>query len=170
MSTNFWSYSVLVLGFGSILELENKLNIFDRSQCELSLLLLNLLTRYFGDKCIEFSPSCSVCDPYAFSLYSLLYTLLQLVLVSSDSHTFLWAKSFNMDALAMKLWVHLLLHTSCSASAKTVNNFNKDERYVLMLSKPVCIQGLDDISKPQGERGRKLTGKRTTSWKTLMRA
>jgi len=35
----FWSDSVLVLGFGSILESENKLNIFDRSQCELIIVI-----------------------------------------------------------------------------------------------------------------------------------
>ncbi len=53
---------------------------------------------------------------------------------------------------------------------KIVNSFYKDERYVLMLSKLVCILGLKDIFKPQGKGGRKLTGKGTTSWNTLMPA
>ncbi len=34
---------------------------------------------------------------------------------------------------------------------KIVNSFYKDERYVLMLSKLVCILGLKDISKPPGK-------------------
>lgn len=104
MSTNFWSYSLFrFLGFGSILELENKLNIFDRFQCELSLLLLNLLTRYFGDvwsflRVVQF-----VTLMLFLTLHSLLYTLLQLLIVSSDSQTFLWANSFNMDAFCYEI-------------------------------------------------------------------
>lgn len=46
-------------------------NIFDRSQYELSLLLLNLLTGFIGGKCMVFSPRCSGCDPYTFSYSSL---------------------------------------------------------------------------------------------------
>lgn len=69
--------------------MENKLNIFDRFQCELSLLLLNLLTRYFGDvwsflRVVQF-----VTLMLFLTLHSLLYTLLQLLIVSSDSQTFL---------------------------------------------------------------------------------
>lgn len=44
---------------------------------------------------------------------------------------------------------------AASTSTEIVNSFYKDERYMLMLSKPVCILGLKDISKPRGERGRK---------------